>query len=97
MIAQIHPAEAQVCANWVFLRKDTLLETLIIFDLSRIFRPVRVIFSTYPPPVISTKGVARTEKSQPQFLIYYVLRFLHYTHFVRYGRNDKVNKIMPAR
>ena len=30
--AAIHPAEAQVCANWVFLRKETLLETLLFLN-----------------------------------------------------------------
>ena len=42
IIAQIHPAEAQVCANCVFLRKETLLETFIY--LVRSFTPFRTLF-----------------------------------------------------
>ena len=30
IIGAIHPAEAQVCANWVLLRRETRLATLFI-------------------------------------------------------------------
>ena len=44
LIAQIHPAEAQVCANWVFLRKDTLLETFIPFAHEKSFCCAKIFF-----------------------------------------------------
>ena len=33
IIAQIHPAQAQVCANWGLLRRETRLATLIILNV----------------------------------------------------------------
>ena len=33
IIGAIHPAEAQVCANWVLLRRETRLANIIYFKI----------------------------------------------------------------